>query len=140
MIRRALTQFSRPDSTADSLRAIRPVREHPAKMWRWEGPGYPIRPVWHMTGKDRTPLHSRPTQSLAPVYVQTSSLDMFWAANLSQYGTFGGRKIDGFLTDNIEGLALDEEDDWIRAEQLLASGRVSLPRIEAHSAPLSEAR
>ncbi len=126
-INRALTQFSRPDSTADSLRAVRLCTEHPAKMWRQTGEGYPMFPVLPGRHPDGTPYHSSPTQSLPPVYVQTSSLEMFWAANLERYGSFAGAKIDPFITDNIEGLSIDTEDDWTHAERLVAEGMATLP-------------
>jgi hypothetical protein len=34
-----------------------------------------------------------------------------------------------FFTEGYEGLNIDDEEDFARAEQLLAEGRAKLPRI-----------
>ena len=34
-----------------------------------------------------------------------------------------------FLTQGLEGFNVDDEDDWERAEQLVASGEATLPAI-----------
>jgi len=40
-----------------------------------------------------------------------------------------------FLTEGYEGLNIDDEDDFGRAEQLIASGRVVLPLVEREPYP-----
>jgi len=45
-------------------------------------------------------------------------------------GTREGRMLAPFLTEGYEGLNIDDEDDFARAEQLVASGRASLPVVE----------
>ncbi len=35
-----------------------------------------------------------------------------------------------FLTEGYEGFNVDDEDDWERAEALVASGRASLPTVD----------
>lgn len=134
-IRRAVNAFSVPDGTHTSLRAVRPAREHPGKMWYWEGPGYPLTPVLKKAHPDGTPWHSSPTQSLPLVYVQTSSLEIFWASNLETYGSFAGPKVLPFLCPGPDGLSVDTPADWADAERLVATGAAQLP--EVHLAGIS---
>lgn len=133
-IQRAYRQFTQPDQTADSLRAIEPVRQHPGKMWTWDGPGYPLRPLLqgrtvHGARIEGTPQHSRPTQTLERVYVQNSSLEMAWTRCVDVDGTISGRKIAPFFTEGYEGFAIDDPDDWDRAEELIRRGLVRLPGL-----------
>ena len=71
-IRRAWDAFvAVPD--ADSLRAVRPVREHPGKMWRIDGD---VMVPFMAQTPGEVPTHSRQTASLPEVYVQDSSLEI----------------------------------------------------------------
>jgi CMP-N-acetylneuraminic acid synthetase len=120
-IRRAYRLFTLPDGTHDSLRAVEPVRQHPGKMWEWAGPGHPITPLLRGARSDGVPWHSCPTQTLPRIWVQNSSLEMAYTANVEAHGTIHGRKVLPFFTEGIEGFTLDEPDDWDRAEQLVAT-------------------
>jgi CMP-N,N'-diacetyllegionaminic acid synthase len=127
-IRRAYTQFQRtPD--VHSLRAVEPVQQHPGKMWWCNGPGYPLTPVCDAKRSDGTPWHSSPTQSLPPCYVQNASLEMAWSYVPRQFGTISGTKILPFFTEGLEGLDLNDEADWQRAETALAQHAVSRPAL-----------
>ena len=126
-LQRAYMAFMVPDGTHDSLRAVERVRQHPYKMFTWQGAGYPIRPLHPGNHPDGTPWHSSPTQSLPEIYVQNSSLEMAYAANVEAHGTIAGRKIIPFFTEGCEGFSLDYPEDWDRAEQLIASGAARLP-------------
>lgn len=126
-IRRAFAQFTLPDQTADSIRAVEPVKQHPGKMWALERGR--LTPLLDYKRSDGVPWHSCPTQSLPTFYVQNSSLEMAWTANIETHGTIHGRKVAPFLTHDYEGFSLDYPEDWERAEQLIASGRVALPTL-----------
>lgn len=126
-LQRAFGLFTLPDGTHDSLRAVEPVKQHPYKMWTWQGDGYPIRPLHVGSHPDGTPWHSSPTQSLPTIYVQNSSLEMAWTANVEAHGTIHGRKVMPFFTEGYEGFTLDYPEDWDRAEALIASGAAILP-------------
>ena len=139
-IRRAKATFDAMADCGDSVRAVRPVTEHPGKMWTWDGPGSPMRPLlnethtYHeATGFDAgipVPWHSSPTQSLPQrYYVQTSMLDMGWTANLTVHGTIHGRKVVPFLASDVEHLSIDTEADWDRAVALAAAHPEYLPCI-----------
>jgi CMP-N,N'-diacetyllegionaminic acid synthase len=123
-IRRAYQKFWAAQDTFHSLRAVRPVREHPYKMWTPE-----MKPFWPGTHPDGTPFHSAPTQSLPELYVQTSSFEMAWTWVVEQLHTISGRKLQPFITDGYDSLSLDTPDDWQYAEYLIATGRAVLPAV-----------
>lgn len=127
-IRRAYAQFRLPDQTADSLRAVEPVTQHPGKMWTQPEPGGPIKPLLDQRHPDGTPWHSSPTQTLPRYYVQNACLEMGWTANLTTYGTIHGRKVDPFFTTGHEGHDLNTPADWRAAEGLAGTGEAVLPR------------
>jgi CMP-N,N'-diacetyllegionaminic acid synthase len=111
---------------ADSIRAVRPVREHPGKMWRIEGdlmtPLLPQAP-------GAVPTHSRQTAALEPVYVQDSSLEIAWTRIVAD-GEIAGRRVVPFVTEGVEGLSIDYPDELAAAERLAAEDPSLLPRVE----------
>lgn len=125
-IRRAWAQFTAvPD--ADSIRAVKPVREHPGKMWVIEGAT--MRPLLPQPDGE-VPTHSRQTAALPEVYVQDSSLEIAWTRIVAD-GEIAGRVVVPFLPEGHEGFSIDYPDDMERAEQLAASDPSLLPDIEA---------
>jgi len=137
-IQRAYHQFTAPDQTADSLRAVEPVTQHPGKMWTADLPlqyAPPIKPLLDKKHPDGTPWHSSPTQSLPVYYVQNACLEMGHGANVWTYGTIHGRKVAPFLTVGYEGLDVNTERDWRYAEYLLAHAEAVLPPVAV--APVS---
>ena len=128
-IRRAYRAFTVPDGTHDSLRAVEPVTQHPYKMWTWEGAGYPIRPLHVGALPDGTPWHSSPTQALPTMYVQNSSIEMGYTANVTAHGTIHGRKVIPFFTEGYEGFSIDYPEQFEWAEQMVAEGRWVLPTL-----------
>ena len=127
-IQRAYWEFKRHD-TADSLRAVEPVTQHPGKMWTCEGDGYPIRPLLDKKHADGTPWHSSPTQSLPTYYVQNASLEMGWGANVWEHRSISGRKVAPFFTKGYEGFDLNTDRDWREADYLCTSGQAVLPSV-----------
>jgi CMP-N,N'-diacetyllegionaminic acid synthase len=124
-IRRAWDRFTAvPD--ADSLRAVRPVREHPGKMWRVTGelmePFLPQTP-------GAVPTHSRQTAALEKLYVQDSSLEIAWTRIVAD-GEIAGRRVVPFFCEGVEALSIDYPDDLERAEALAAADSALLPRVE----------
>lgn len=133
-IQRAYAALTGPGQTAHSLRAVELVHQHPGKMWTWRGPGYQIEPVLQRTFADGTPWHSSPTQSLPPVYIQNSSLELSWTANVEQRQSISGWKIVPFFTEGEEGFAIDEEADFARAEMFASTGVATLPDMTPYGA------
>jgi N-acylneuraminate cytidylyltransferase len=128
-IRRAFEELTGLGERADSLRAVRPCREHPGKMWVLEGDL--MRPL--LDQPEGVPYHSRQYQSLPPVYVQDSSLEMAWMRTVRGDGSIAGKRVAPFFTEGAEGFSIDYPEDWQRAEEMIADGRATLPAIPAPS-------
>jgi N-acylneuraminate cytidylyltransferase len=111
---------------ADSIRAVRKVREHPGKMWRIDGdvmvPFMPQTP-------GEVPTHSRQTAALPEVFVQDSSLEIAWTRIAAQ-GEIAGQTVVPFLTEGFEGLSIDYPDELEAARRLAETNPELLPPIE----------
>jgi hypothetical protein len=103
--------------------------------------------MWELTidGRTMTPLldqshldvawHAGQYQALPSVYVQNSALEIAWTRVVEATGTREGRVLAPLLTEGLEGLNIDDEDDFARAVELLASGRATLPAVEREPYP-----
>jgi CMP-N,N'-diacetyllegionaminic acid synthase len=109
----------------DSVRAVRPVREHPGKMWVRDG-DY-IRPLLPQP-EGEVPTHSRQTASLPEVLVQDSSLEIAWTRIVAD-GEIAGARVVPFFPEDEEGISIDYPDDLERAERLAAERPELLPEI-----------
>ena len=128
-IRRAFERLVELGDRADSIRAVEPVRQHPAKMWTLAGDLLePLLPQ----PEGETPLHSRQYQSLPTVYAQNSSLELAWSRVLADpVPTISGARVAPFFTEGAEGFSIDYPDDIARAEGLIAGGKATLPELPA---------
>ena len=128
VIRRGLDQLlATPE--ADSIRAVERVKQHPGKMWIVDEAGRLMRPLLDQSHLD-VAWHAGQYQALPPVYVQNSALEIAWTRVVEATGTREGRMLAPFFTEGFEGLNIDDEEDFARAERLVASGRVALPAVE----------
>jgi CMP-N-acetylneuraminic acid synthetase len=128
VVRRGLEQLlATPE--ADSVRAVELVKQHPGKMWLLADDGRTMRPLLEQSHLDVT-WHAGQYQALPRVYVQNSALEIAWTRVVTETGTREGAVLTPFLTQGVEGFNVDDEDDWARAEQLVASGEATLPPIE----------
>lgn len=125
-IRRAWARFLELGDRIDSIRAVEPARQHPAKMWRVEGEL--MRPVLERPGAG-TPWHSMQHGSLPEVWVQNSSLEIAWRHVLDGEPSIAGERVAPFFTEGAEGFSIDYPEDLERAERLLASGEAELPGV-----------
>jgi CMP-N,N'-diacetyllegionaminic acid synthase len=133
VIRRGLEQLlATPE--ADSIRAVERVKQHPGKMWVLDELGRLMRPLLDQSHLD-VAWHAGQYPALPPVYVQNSALEIAWTRVVGATGTREGRMVAPFLTEGFEGLNIDDEDDFARAEELIASGRAHLPSIEREPYP-----
>ena len=127
VVRRGLEQLlATPE--ADSLRAVELVKQHPGKMWLLDEGGRTMRPLLDQSHLEVT-WYAGQYQALPPVYHQNSALEIAWTRVVTETGTREGRVLAPFLTRGFEGFNVDDEDDWERAERLVAAGVVSLPAI-----------
>ena len=132
-IRRGLEQLlATPE--ADSIRAVERVKQHPGKMWVLDEVGRLMRPLLDQSHLD-VAWHAGQYQALPAVYVQNSALEIAWTRVVEATGTREGRMLAPFLTEGYEGLNIDDEDDFARAEELVASGRAELPAVEREPYP-----
>ena len=126
-VRRGLDQLlATPE--ADSLRAVELVKQHPGKMWVVDEGGRTMRPLLDQSHLD-VAWHAGQYQALPPVYTQNSALEIAWTRVVSETGTREGRVVAPFLTQGHEGFNVDDEEDWERAERLVASGAAALPAV-----------
>jgi CMP-N-acetylneuraminic acid synthetase len=132
-IRRGLDQLlATPE--ADSIRAVERVKQHPGKMWVLDEVGRLMRPLLDQSHLD-VAWHAGQYPSLPPVYVQNSALEIAWSRVVAATGTREGRIVAPFLTEGFEGLNIDDEDDFARAEALIGEGRAQLVPVKREPYP-----
>jgi CMP-N,N'-diacetyllegionaminic acid synthase len=128
VVRRGLEQLlATPE--ADSIRAVELVKQHPGKMWLLSGDSRTMSPLLDQSELD-VAWHAGQYQALPAVYSQNSALEIAWTRVVTETGTREGRVLAPFLTQGLEGFNVDDEEDWERAERLVAGGAASLPPIE----------
>jgi N-acylneuraminate cytidylyltransferase len=124
-IRRAWARFTAQEGV-DSLRAVAKCAQHPGKMWIVRGDRmFPLLPF----GPPEQPWHSTPYQALPAVYVQNASLEIAWTRVVFERRTIAGDVIVPFFTEGYEGFDINDLQDWMIAERLLAGGSVQLPPV-----------
>jgi CMP-N,N'-diacetyllegionaminic acid synthase len=126
-IRRGLEQLlATPE--ADSLRAVELVKQHPGKMWVLAEDRRTMTPLLEQSQLE-VAWHAGQYQALPPVYAQNSALEIAWTRVVAETGTREGRVIAPFFTEGQEGFNVDDEEDWERAERLLAAGTAGVPTL-----------
>jgi CMP-N,N'-diacetyllegionaminic acid synthase len=113
---------------ADSLRAVQLVKQHPGKMWLLAEDGRTMRALLDQSHLE-VAWHAGQFPALPPVYVQNSALEIAWTRVVTELGTREGNVLAPYLTEGHEGFNVDDEEDWERAERLVASGEATLPRV-----------
>jgi CMP-N-acetylneuraminic acid synthetase len=108
------------------LRAIKPVREHPGKMWRKEEDDtiYPYKEGINLI--TNTFNHSSPLQSLEPLWIQDASLEISRVKNISESNSISGNKVIGFEMPGYEGFDLNFKEDFILLYKLIDDGEIEL--------------
>lgn len=116
----------------DSVRAMRPVTEHPGKMWRLcrfgrslPGAAVPLLP-WE---REHAPWHSMPSQELPPVLIQTAALEIAWRHVLPM--SISGTIVWPLICEvgAPEALDINTEADWLRALALADEHPEYLPEM-----------
>ena len=127
VVRRGLEQLlATPE--ADSIRAVELVKQHPGKMWLLSGDSRTMSPLLDQSELD-VAWHAGQYQALPAVYSQNSALEIAWTRVVTETGTREGGVLAPFLTQGLEGFNVDDEEDWERAERLVASGEATLPEV-----------
>lgn len=112
--------------SADSLRAIEKCKQHPGKMWKVDGNRMTPFIEDDING---TPFHSSQYASLPPVYAQDASLEIAWTKTALEKGSIAGNSIIPFISRGLEGFDINDQLDWLVAEQLIKHGEAILPSI-----------
>lgn len=124
-IQRAVSQFLSHEGL-DSLRAVEKCSQHPGKMWVLRGRN--MVPLMPLTPSEQ-PWHSSQYASLPEVYIQNASLELAWTRLVFEDHSIAGNVLAPFLTSEEEGLDVNQEFDWWKAERLLELGMATLPKI-----------
>ncbi len=119
---------------ADSVRAVELVKQHPGKMWQLAADGRTMTPLLDQSHLS-VAWHAGQYQALPRVYSQNSALEIAWTRVVTETGTREGRVLAPFLTQGYEGFNVDDEDDWTRAEALVATGAATLPLVDRDPYP-----
>jgi CMP-N,N'-diacetyllegionaminic acid synthase len=106
---------------ADSIRALRPVSEHPGKMWRVNDDGEAT------TYLDQGGSYNGPTQDLEKLYVQSSALEIVRTSSVVTHGSISGDRVMALELPGYEGLDLNSELDWMVMERLVEDQPTLLP-------------
>jgi CMP-N,N'-diacetyllegionaminic acid synthase len=104
--------------SADSIRAVRRVGEHPGKMWRFVGDEIvPLLP--QITSI--TPSHSRPSQTLEPIFVQCGSFEIAHLESVRRTASISGQQILGYELLYPENIDINHAHDFREAEFALTN-------------------
>ncbi len=109
---------------ADSLRALRPVTEHPGKMWRVADSGEAT------TYLDQGGAYNGPIQDLEPVFVQASSLEIVRRDAALLHNSIAGARVLAHFLPEWETLDINGESDWRTLETLVAQNPELLPTLK----------
>lgn len=118
------------ESTADSLRAVQKVTEHPGKMWCVDKKRmHPLLPF----KENGVPWHSSQYTSLPEIYIQNASLEIAWTKVALENGSIAGNSVIPFISEGLEGFDINNPEDWILAEYFISTGEASLVDIHNKS-------
>jgi N-acylneuraminate cytidylyltransferase len=107
---------------ADAVRTVCVPFQNPFKMWRIGDNGL-MRPLIQTGFKEP---YNMPRQALPEVYWQTGYVDAAWADTILTKNSMTGERILPLVIDPGEWIDIDSPDDWLHAESLLESGKITL--------------
>jgi len=108
-------------SWADSIRALRPVSEHPGKMWRVDDNGEAT------TYLEQGGSYNGPTQDLEKLFVQSSALEIVRTSAVITHNTISGDRVLALELPGFESLDLNSDVDWMVMENLVSADPSLLP-------------
>jgi len=112
----AIELFNENIDVCDSVRAMRPVSEHPGKMWVCDD--LSAQPILPYLMSDGTPWHSSQTAVLPRVYIQSAALEVSKVKNVLSLGSLTGRRVTPYLHSGASTHDINVESDWKMAELL----------------------
>ena len=127
-IHRAFKEWNTKKEMFDSLRAVRPISDHPGKSWRIAASGY-LEPVLL---QPEQPFHSSQYKSLPQVFSQTASLEIAHTKT-AMNGSIAGERIMPFLHEWPGSQDINTELDFLVAELMVERGDAALPEVTKHA-------
>lgn len=112
---------------ADSVRALKPVSEHPGKMWRVDANGEAT------TYLNQGGSYNGPTQELEELYVQSSALEIVRTEAVIAHHSISGGRVMALELPGLEGLDLNSDLDWLVLETLVSNDPSLLPTPKKNS-------
>jgi CMP-N-acetylneuraminic acid synthetase len=114
------------EGTADSLRAVERVKQHPGKMWVVRGKR--MLPLLPLSPAER-PWHSMQMAALPEVWVQNASIEIAWSRVVRDSSTISGIMLMPFFTSELEGFDINCQHDWDYAQALVERDPKLLPPV-----------
>lgn len=111
-------EILRRNPECDSIRAIRPVREHPGKMWI-RNDKFITPYVKGMNPISNAPFHSSPFQTLEPLWIQDASLEIARTNSIIKTSSISGDKILAFEMPYPEGFDINYPEDLIELNRII---------------------
>ncbi len=79
---------------------------------------------------------AEPHPTLPEVYIQNASLEIAWFRVIFENRTIAGDSYVPFISEGDEGYDVNDVQDWIYAEYLVANGEATLPPISKSAFPV----
>ena len=111
---------------ADSVRSLRPVTEHPGKMWRINSETGEASTVLEQPGAFNGPMNQ-----LEKVYIQASSFEIVRRGAVLQHDSIAGERVLAYVMPENESIDINSEDDWVVLERAVDLNPHLLPTIGA---------
>ena len=99
------------------MRAVSKACKTPYKMWKLEGEF--LKPLLSENPISYKDPHDAPRQVLPPVYQNNGSMNAFWSSIILEKHSMSGEKILGYLMEDWESINIDNEFDFLLAENLM---------------------
>ncbi len=105
---------------ADCVRGVVPSGQNPHKMWRFDDPKQPMKPLLSVDGIAEP--YNAPRQILPPTYWQTGHIDAIRVSTILKRHTLTGDVIYPLVIDSKYTVDIDTLPDWAKYEALVYSG------------------
>ena len=109
-IKTAINIFEKNCEKVDSLRAIKPVKEHPYKMWVKKD--NLIKPIFPLKNSKGISFHSMQKKSLPSMFIQSAMIEISWVRNLKNK-SISGNKILPFFSSEKENFDINDPEDLV---------------------------
>ena len=95
------------------------MKQHPGKMWLLADDGRTMTPLLDQSHLE-VAWHAGQYQALPHVYVQNSALEIAWTRVVTETERARAACSRRSSREGLEGFNVDDEEDWERAERLVA--------------------